>query len=140
MIKDCTTVEQGLMLLNAGMPPETADKCWLAIENGDTPSLFPLSFEQAKENRATADSFLISVAKERHPGALTPAWSLTTLLEYINVRYYTSLFHDGVAWTAKAVHHDDSTRVLSCFDALPVTACVKLCLDVLRYSDKENAG
>ena len=81
MIKDCTSVEQGRMLLALGISTSTADKCWIAMESGkDEPALYPLSLEQARENRMTADRFLTDIAKKSKPDALTPAWSLTALL------------------------------------------------------------
>ena len=83
MIKDCTTEEQGRLLVSIGIDPETADKCWIAIENGDEPAMYPMSFEQAKENRMTVDKLMIDLAKEKAPGAMTPAWSLTALLEQL---------------------------------------------------------
>ena len=84
MIKDCTSVEQGRELLEMGISPSTADKCWIAVESGkDEPALYPLSLEQARENRMTADRFLTDIAKKSKPDALTPAWSLTALLDLL---------------------------------------------------------
>ena len=34
MIKDCTSVEQGRMLVALGISTSTADKCWIAMESG----------------------------------------------------------------------------------------------------------
>ena len=84
MIKDCTSVEQGRMLVALGISPSTADKCWISIElSKDEPALYSLSWEQARENRMTADRFLIDIAKKSVPDALTPAWSLTALLDLL---------------------------------------------------------
>ena len=84
MIKDCTSVEQGRMLVALGISSSTADKCWIAMESGkDEPALYSLSLEQARENRMTADRFLTDIAKKSKPDALTPAWSLTALLDLL---------------------------------------------------------
>ena len=84
MIKDCTSVEQGRMLVALGISPSTADKCWISIElSKDEPALYSLSWEQARENRMTADRFLTDIAKKSKPDALTPAWSLTALLDLL---------------------------------------------------------
>ena len=41
MIKDCTTIGQGRELMELGISPSTADKCWIAIESGkDEPALY----------------------------------------------------------------------------------------------------
>lgn len=54
------------------------------MESGkDEPALYPLSLEQARENRMTADRFLTDIAKKSKPDALTPAWSLTALLDLL---------------------------------------------------------
>ena len=84
MIKDCTSVEQGRMLVALGISPSTADKCWISIElSKDEPALYSQSWEQARENRMTADRFLTDIAKKSKPDALTPAWSLTALLDLL---------------------------------------------------------
>ena len=42
MIKDCTSVEQGRMLVALGISSSTADKCWIAMESSkDEPALYP---------------------------------------------------------------------------------------------------
>ena len=72
------------MLVALGISPSMADKCWIAMESGkDEPALYPLSLEQARENRMTADRFLTDIAKKSKPDALTPAWSLTALLDLL---------------------------------------------------------
>ena len=78
MAQLCTTVEQSLILRNFGIDLATADMCWISIE-GQPPSFFTLSYDQAKANRMTADSFLIDVAKKHSPDALIPAWSAEAL-------------------------------------------------------------
>lgn len=78
MAQLCTTVEQSLVLKVKGIDLETADMCWISID-GQPPSFVTLSYDQAKANRMTADSFLIDVAKNHSPNALTPAWSVEAL-------------------------------------------------------------
>ena len=129
-IQDCTSIEKGVLLVNAGINTETADKCWIGIGEGEEVSHFSLSFEQAKANRMSADKFLVNLAKERHPQALTPSWSLTALLSIINDKFYTSLFHDGNAWVAQATDHDDKEMMDSAYDNFPIGACVKLILSL----------
>ena len=71
MIKDCTTIGQGRELMELGISPSTADKCWIAIESGkDEPALYSLSWEQARENRMTVDRFLTDMAREKKPDPL----------------------------------------------------------------------
>ena len=127
MIKDCTTLEQGRMLVELGIDQNTADKCWIAVESGEEkPALYSLSLEQARENRLTADKFLTDIARKNVPDALTPSWSLTALLAVINRRFYTNLFHDGKNWNIKIVGHDNP-EVMECVnDDIPVSACVKM--------------
>ena len=62
MAQLCTTVEQSLILKVKGIELATADMYWISID-GQPPSFVTLSYEQAKANRMTADSFLIDVAK-----------------------------------------------------------------------------
>ena len=84
MIKDCTTIGQGRELMELGISPSTADKCWIAIESGkDEPALYSLSWEQARENRMTVDRFLTDMAREKKTDALTPSWSFTALFELL---------------------------------------------------------
>ena len=125
-IQDCTSIEQGVLLVNAGISTETADKCWIGIGEGEEVSHVSLSFEQAKANRMSADKFLVDIAEKQHPQALTPSWSLTALLNVINEKFYTSLFHDGNAWVAQATDHDDKEMMDSAYDNSPIGACVKL--------------
>ncbi len=127
MIKDCTTLEQGRLLIQLGIDKNTADKCWIAVESGEEkPTLYSLSLEQARENRMTADKFLTDIAKKNNPDVLTPSWSLTALLAVINERFYTTLFHDGVAWNVRVIEHNNPDVVECNYDDSPITACVKL--------------
>ena len=84
MAQLCTTVEQSLVLKQCGIDPSTADMCWISIE-GQPPSFYSLSYDQAKANRMTADSFLIDVARKHSPDALTPAWSHEALYRLLPV-------------------------------------------------------
>lgn len=124
-MKDCTSIEQGRMLVELGINPDTADKCWIAVGDA-SPVHYSLSLEQARENMMTVDKFLADIAKEKHPDALVPSWSLTALLAIINERFYTTLFHDGVAWNIKVIDHDNPEVKERVYDNYPVNACVKL--------------
>ena len=118
MIKDCTSVEQGRMLVALGISSSTADKCWIAMESGkDEPALYPLSLEQARENRMTADRFLTDIAKKSKPDALTPAWSLTALLDLLNKigDEYQICYSD-----------EDSHDLYSILEDTPVNAAFKM--------------
>lgn len=127
MIKDCTTLEQGRMLVEIGIDPNTADKCWIAMEGGEEkPALYSLSLEQARENRMTADKFLTDIARKSVPDALTPSWSLTALLAVISRRFYTNLFHDGENWNVKVTDHDKPEVTECVCDDIPASACVKM--------------
>lgn len=127
MIKDCTTLEQGHMLVKIGIDPNTADKCWIAMESGEEkPALYSLSLEQARENRMTADKFLTDIARKSVPDALTPSWSLTALLAVISRRFYTNLFHDGENWNVKVTDHDKPEVTECVCDDIPASACVKM--------------
>lgn len=142
MIKDCTTEEQGRLLMGIGIDPETADKCWIAIENGDEPAMYPMSFEQANENRMTADKFMIDIAKEKAPGAMTPAWSLTALLELLpaeieseGVNYPFSLIKRGTEY--QACYSRESGILYSILEDTPVNAVVKMLFlldDIKNYN------
>lgn len=143
MIKDCTSVEQGRELLDMGISPSTSDKCWIAVEIGkDEPALYPMSLEQARENRMTADKFLIDIAKEKVPGAITPAWSLTALLDLMpaeieneGVNYPFSLKKVGTEY--QACYSRESDLLYSILEATPVNAAFRmLCLlnDIKNYN------
>ena len=134
-IQDCTSIEQGLMLVNAGIDTKTADKCWIGIGAGDDVTHVSLSFEQAKANKMSADKFLVDIAEKQHPQAMTPSWSLTALLLIINERYYTSLFHDGVAWNVRATDHNNKDITESAWADSPIDACVKLALLLQERKD-----
>ena len=55
-----------------------------SVESGkDEPALYSLSWEQARNNRMTADRFLTDIAKKNVPDALTSSWSLTVLLQLL---------------------------------------------------------
>lgn len=142
MIKDCTTLEQGRLLIEIGISPETADKCWIAIENGENPAMYSMSFEQARENRMTADKFLIDIAKEKVPGAITPAWSLTALLDLLpaeieneGINYPFSLKKVGTEY--QACYSRESDILYSILEDTPVNAVVKILFlldDIKRYN------
>ena len=142
MIEDCTTLEQGRLLIEIGISPETADKCWIAIENGENPAMYSMSFEQARENRMTADKFIIDIAKEKVPRAITPAWSLTALLDLLpaeieneGINYPFSLKKVGTEY--QACYSRESDILYSILEDTPVNAVVKILFlldDIKRYN------
>ena len=81
MIQDCTTPDQGIILAQEGVDEATADKCWIGIGDGNKMTHVSISLEQARENRVTADKFLVDLAKDKHPQAMIPSWSLTALIQ-----------------------------------------------------------
>ena len=136
MIKDCTTIGQGRELMELGISPSTADKCWIAIESGkDEPALYSLSWEQARENRMTVDRFLTDMAREKKPNALTPSWSLTALLgllpsEIENGGKMYSLGMKKIGEEYQISYSDEESHNLySILEDTPVNAAFKmLCL------------
>lgn len=132
MIKDCTTLEQGRMLVGLGIDQDTADKCWIAVETGEEePALYSLSLEQARENRMTADRFLTDIARKSVPDALTPAWSLTALLDLLpaeivngGVNYPLCLAKAGSGY--RAYYARETGLLYSTMDECPVGAAVKM--------------
>ena len=133
MIKDCTSVEQGRMLVALGISPSTADKCWISIElSKDEPALYSLSWEQARENRMTADRFLIDIAKKSVPDALTPAWSLTALLDLLpseienGSRTYSFRMNKVGDEYQICYSDEDSHNLYSIQEDAPVNAAFKL--------------
>jgi len=55
-----------------------------------------------------------------------PCWSLAVLLNIINNNYYTSLYHDGVAWNIEVTHHDNVKDKHSVYAGTPIDACVAM--------------
>ena len=143
MIKDCTTLEQGHMLVDLGVDPETADKCWIAVESGEEePALYSLSLEQARENRMTADKFLTDIGRKNKPDALTPSWSLTALLGLLpaeiesgGVNSPFSLIKRGTEY--QACYSRESGILYSILEDTPVNAVVKMLFlldDIKNYN------
>ena len=117
------------MLVVLGISSSTADKCWIAMESGkDEPALYPLSLEQARENRMTADRFLTDIAKKSKPDALTPAWSLTALLDLLPSEIKNgSRRMNKVGDEYQICYSDeDSHNLYSIVEDTPVNAAFKL--------------
>ena len=121
------------MLVALGISPSTADKCWISIElSKDEPALYSLSWEQARENRMTADRFLIDIAKKSVPDALTPAWSLTALLDLLpseienGSRTYSFKMNKVGDEYQICYSDEDSHNLYSIHDDTPVNAAFKL--------------
>ena len=132
------------MLVALGISPSTADKCWIAMESGkDEPALYPLSLEQARENRMTADRFLTDIAKKSKPDALTPAWSLTALLDLLpseiknGSRTYSFRMNKVGDEYQICYSDEDSHDLYSILEDTPVNAAFKMLYllnDVKEYN------
>jgi len=57
-----------------------------------------------------------------------PCWSLAALLNVINTNYYTTLYHDGVAWNIDIIHHDNDKDKHNVYANTPIDACVEMIL------------
>ena len=53
-------------------------------------------------------------------------WSLDALLDVINTNYYTTLYHDSVAWNIDIIHHDNVKEKHSVYAENPVDACYEI--------------
>ena len=101
-IKSYTSLPQA-EILSKILPFESADMCYpLPCVNNDKPLL---------ENGGFGS---------------TPCWSLATLLDAINKDYYTTLYHDGVAWNIEVIHHDDVKDKHHTYAGTQVDACVEM--------------
>ena len=63
-----------------------------------------------------------------------PCWSLVALLNVINDDYYTTLYHDGVAWNITAIHHDNVKDKHNTYANTQVDACYDLILKIKNSS------
>lgn len=63
-----------------------------------------------------------------------PCWSLVALLNVINDDYYTTLYHDGVAWNVEAIHHDNVKDKHDAYANTQVDACYDLILKIKNSS------
>ena len=144
MVKDCTSIDQGRELIELGIDPSTADKCWISIDADEAePAIYPMSWEQAKENCMSADKFLTDTAREYCPKAMTPGWSLTALLEQLpsdienNGKIYSfRMIKVGEEYQI-AYTDSDSHDLYSILEDTPVnTAFRMLCLlyEIKQYS------
>ena len=70
----------------------------------------------------------IITKKDIKSNLLLPCWSLAALLDVINDDYYTTLYHDGVAWNITAIHHDNVKDKHNVYAYTPIDACVEMIL------------
>lgn len=70
----------------------------------------------------------LSMPFRLYSGVGIPCWSLASLLEAINNDYYTTLYHDGVAWVIKVIYHDNVEDRHNVWANTPVDACVRMIL------------
>ena len=106
-MKSHTDLEQSKKLLEI-LPLESADMMWCFDDIKEEPFIFPYRtniYEDSKD---------------------IPAWSLDALLNIINTNYYTTLYHDGVAWNIDIIHHDNVKKKHSVYDNTPIDACVAM--------------
>lgn len=57
-----------------------------------------------------------------------PCWSLAAIINVINTNYYTTLYHDGVAWNIDIIHHDNVKEKHSVYANTPIDACYEMVL------------
>lgn len=117
-MKAYTDLEQSKKLAKT-LPPESADMYWdsknFSLVN--TPRIHI-------EPDCGANAWVLA-----NGGVI--AWSLDALLNIINTNYYTTLYHDGVAWNIDVIHHDNVKEKHSVYANTPVDACVEMILNLL---------
>lgn len=110
-MKAFTDISQSKKLTEI-LPLESADMCF-NTRNNMPPLMTPYSKFNEFFNMETPD-FLI------------PCWSLAALLDVINNNYYTTLYHDGVAWNIKIIHHDNVKDKHGVYAGTPIDACYEM--------------
>ena len=102
------------------LPIESADVCWQRIYD----EVHLMTY------------YRIELLPYRlYSGIAVPCWSLSALLEAINDDYYTTLYHDGVAWNIEVIHHDNVEDKHSVYANTPIDACCELVLNFTKKSD-----
>ena len=124
--KICTDVNQSKKLIELGIPKNTADmhySTWTIVsEDGE----FIVSVSQQGET--------IEELQKEYGNQIIPAWSLDALLNIINTNYYTTLYHDGIAWNIDIIHHDNVKEKHSVYANTPVDACYEMILKLKNLS------
>ena len=117
-MKAYTDLEQSKRLVEI-LPLKSADMTWEQITQDLTGDF---TWEPAMGLNEAITYNLFSFKK----GYILPCWSLAALLEVINDDYYTTLYHDGVAWNITAIHHDNVKDKHNVYANTPVDACVTM--------------
>ena len=114
-MKSYTDIEQSEVLEKI-LPPESADMYWDSKDFSlvNTPRIHV-------EPNCGANAWVLA-----NGGVI--AWSLDALLNIINTNYYTTLYHDGVAWNIDIIHHDNVKEKYNMYADYPVNACYELIL------------
>jgi hypothetical protein len=107
-MKIATDINQSKELVEI-LPKESADMDYIPITNIESDY-----------------NLEVNVWNNEHEEEWIPAWSLSALLNKINENYYTTLFHDGVAWNIDVIHHDDVKIKFNRHADYPVNACVEM--------------
>lgn len=117
MNKICTDINQSKKLVELGIDVNTADMWYQhigysIIDGKEKPTYFPMVI---RDNISDDD---------------IPAWSLAALLDVINKNYYTTLYHDGVAWNIDIIHHDNDKEKHNVYANTPIDACVEMIIEL----------
>lgn len=110
-MKSFTDLEQSKKLAKI-LPITTIDFAWNIFSDGST-RLLRMDDWEVFEN-ATSNVEII------------PCWSLAALIDIINTNYYTTLYHDGVAWNIDMIHHDNVKEKHSVYANTPIDACIEI--------------
>jgi len=110
-MKAYTDIEQSKTLAEF-LPPESADMMW----------------EQHLTDKPYVTVKPWTTRGKSIGGHCRCCWSLAALLNVLNDDYYTTLYHDGVAWNITAIHHDNVKDKHNVYANTPIDACVKMIL------------
>lgn len=119
-----TNIEQSKKLAEI-LPLESADMCYKCVE--DDP--YDIVCKPYSEWKEEYKGLLV-----RGDANVIPCWSLAALLNVINDDYYTTLYHDGVAWNITAIHHDNVKDKHNTYANTQVDACYDLILKIKKSS------
>ena len=110
-MKAYTSIEQSKKIAEI-LPLESADGYWFKG--------FP------------SQPYMVYTKGTPNPGEHISCWSLATLINIINENYYTTLYHDGVAWNIDIIHHDNVKEKHSVYANTPVDACYEILLKLYK--------
>ena len=117
-MKSHTDIEQSKKLAEI-LSVESVDMKWMYWKSEiDTPKIPTFGYGK----------FAAECYNNNTEGVYLPCWSLAALLNVINDDYYTTLYHDGVAWNITAIHHDNIKDKHNVYANTQVDACVEMIL------------